>query len=457
MRFAFIDRMLESLGGNKAKGKKRRKAGHEPKRTSGAAVAYAPAPETADEPDDLLEAILGLIAKSEDAHLIPAHPFDVSSSPSEELAPEPPPEVPSSAAAVEPLMEPEPLPHELLTLIQAGEVEPIERYVQALVASARGLQLVAQDKLKVFAAYELQLERAIGQRDFLTLAFLGSNLIVDAYVLRDDLLAQSKIVTELADKLLSLPPKKMPPVGEELVETVTAFQEGVEKKRKLIETLDARLLKAHQSKDYATLSDIAGGLARDALILLSLFGNSAMATSQQQGLTASTSSEKAAQLDQQVAQLHQAVLDRRFSAISDLARILSLSTGVLADPTTGKATQLLQMGQQLQQALRSSPDNPGNAALCTNMAKISNVFNGPLMDKASQLEGQVSQLLTALKAVDTNKLFALSVTIARSASILTDGTVQKASLLAGYVPRIEISLKRKDPDGAASALKSALS
>ena len=48
-------------------------------------------------------------------------------------------------------------------------------------------------------------------------------------------------------------------------------------------------------------------------------------------------------------------------------------------------------------------------------------------------------------------------TLSVTASYLLSEDGRKASLLAGYVSRIDTSLKRKDYPGAASALKSALS
>lgn len=341
----------------------------------------------------------------------------------------------------------------LAVALRAGDVARVE----SLVAGARSLSRSAQAKQRMFASYEAQLARAIGVRDFMTLSFVGSSLIIDAAYFRDELLALAKRLNDFADRAQEDPRNAGSTAGG-FSEQLVAFNAQVAKKTAMLATLDAKIIKAHQARDFGMLSDLTSALSRDAMILASLQDTAvSLEASDHTGLTATSSNEKAAQIDQQVAQLHQAILDRAYPSIADIARIVSLNSGVLADPSTTKAAQILQLGQQLQGAMKASRENPATAALCGNLSKIASVFNGPLMDKANQLEGQVGQLQAALKSLDQNKMFTLSVTIARSAAILTDATVQKASLLAGYVPRIDSSLKRKDFSGASTALKNALS
>lgn len=69
MGFSFIERMFAALSGKKAID------AFEPTEPP-AVVSYKPAPESAEEPDDLLDAILALIANSEEAQVLPAAPFD---------------------------------------------------------------------------------------------------------------------------------------------------------------------------------------------------------------------------------------------------------------------------------------------------------------------------------------------------------------------------------------------
>lgn len=450
MKFSFLDRLLGAFGGKKKKRKKGSKAKNKgtlkarrvPPSLEATVpraeppVAVVPEPVAAPAPETLDSFIDGLGEP-------PAQAPEVQESP----APEP-----------APVAEPEPADDALSAALRSGDAEALARVVEAMAQPARALQRSAQDKQQLFASYQAQLDRANGSRDFMTLAFVGSSLIVDASFFRDELVAQSAQLVELAGKLAGTPLKKAHGLVTEFGQLAEAFNAGILKKHTMLETLDGKLLKAHQNKDFATLSDITGALSRDATILASFSAQAAdFQASNQTGLTATTSSEKAAQIDQQVAQLHQAILDQKYMAIADVSRIVSLNAGVLADPATAKAAQILQLGQQLQQGMKASPENPANAMACTNLAKVSSVFNGPLMDKASQLEGQVAQLQAALKAFDLAKMFSLAVTIARSGAILTDATVQKASLLAGYVPRVDSSLKRKDFQGAASALKSAMS
>lgn len=463
MKFSFLDRLLGSFGG-KNKGKKKRKKGSKSKvkprrvpdalemtvpRAAEAPVAPPPSPEPIVTPvADTLDAV-DAVRES----MAPQPPLE-SAPPEPVRAVEPPAPAPEPVAPVEmPATE-----DALSAALKSGDAEHLSRTAESMTQPARALQRAAQDKQQLFSSYQAQLERASGSRDFMTLAFVGSSLIVDASFFRDELVGQSAQLVELVGKLAATPLKKAQPMVTELSALLETFGAGIARKHSMLEMLDGKLIKAHQNKDFATLSDITGALSRDAMILASLTASGAeFGASSQTGLTATTSSEKAAQIDQQVAQLHQAILDKKYAAIADIARIVSLNAGVLADPSTTKAAQILTLGQQLQQAMKASPEHPGNAMVCANLAKVASVFNGPLMDKAGQLEGQVNQLMAALKAFDLAKTFSLAVTIARSGAILTDATIQKASLLAGYVPRVETSLKRKDFQGAASALKSAMS
>lgn len=470
MKFSFLDRLLGVFGGKKkkkrkkgGKGKSNLKARRVPNALEVTIPRAVDAPIAVPPPSDPLGMPL---AESLDAFLEQAAPESPNGeafrplngradAPSDGAQPANEPPAPEPVSAPEPPAAPD---NALEAALKSGDADLLSRTVEAMSQSARALQLAVQDKRQLFGSYQTQLERAMGSRDFMTLAFVGSSLIVDASFFRDELLTQSAQLVELASKLASTPLKKAHGLVDEFARLADAFGAGVSKKYTMLELLDAKLIKAHQNKDFTALSDITGALSRDALILASLSAREAeFGSSNQTGLTATTSSEKAAQIDQQVAQLHQAILDQKFTAIADISRIVSLNSGVLADPATGKAAQILQLGTQLQQAFKASPENPANAMVCTNLAKVSSVFNGPLMDKASQLEGQVAQLLAALKAFDQAKMFSLAVTIARSGAIMTDATIQKASLLAGYASRIEISFKRKDFAGAASALKSALS
>lgn len=323
---------------------------------------------------------------------------------------------------------------------------------------ARGLHQALSDKQKVFSSYEQQLGPAAGNRNFQALAFLAGNLVVDVSFLRDESLQQALRLLELAESLLrAVDGNGAPAIAAETAATLTAFQATIQKKIQMVETLASKMLKAHQAKDYAMLSDVTGALARDTLILAQISSaREGAATSESTGLTATSASEKAALLDNQVAQLHQLILDRNYLGVSDLARLVSQNCGVLADPSTGKAGQILQQAKQLQQAL-SGPESPAAAALSANLAKVSTIFNGPLMDKATQMEAQVAQLTAALKAMDHQKIFTMSITVSRSAAILLDSTIQKASLLAGFVPRIDSHVKAKDAPGALRALNSALS
>lgn len=447
MKFSFLDRLLGVFGGKKkkrkkgAKGKGNLKARRAPKALEVTIPRAAEAPVATQPPSDPL----GMPV---------AEPLEAARSTYEEPAQQPDePLTPEPVAAADPVPD-----NALEAALSTGDAELLARNVAGMAHSARALQEAVQKKQQLFGSYQAQLERAIGSRDFMTLAFVGSSLLVDASFFRDELLAQAAQLVALADKLAATPIKKAHGLAADFSGLADSFGAGVAKKHKMLELLDAKLLKAHQNKDFTALSDLTGALARDAMILECLSARSAtVGSSGQTGLTATTSSEKATQIDQQVAQLHQAILDAQYAAIADISRIVNLNAGVLADPTTTKAAQILQLGTQLQQALKVSPENPSNAQACTNLAKSSSVFNGPLMDKANQLEGLVTQLLAALKAFDQTKMFSLSVTIARSAAILTDATIQKASLLAGYASRIEVSFKRKDFAGAASALKSALS
>lgn len=460
MKFSFLDRLLGAFGGKKKKRKKGSKGKGKVKTRRVPTSMEKTVPRAAEAPiaPPSPEPIVTPVADTLDSFIDTLG--DPAPAPMEAVAPEP-------AIAPEPVAPPAPEPAAVATpaqddvltaALKSGDAEHLARTVEAMAQSARALQAAAQDKRQLFASYQSQLERASGSRDFMTLAFVGSSLIVDASFFRDELIAQSAQVVELASKVAGTPIKKAQGPVEEFAALCETFFAGITKKHKMLEMLDGKLIKAHQNKDFATLSDITGALSRDAMILASLMANaSEVGASSQTGLTATTSSEKAAQIDQQVAQLHQAILDQKYAAIADISRIVSLNAGVLADPSTSKAAQILQLGQQLQQGMKASPENPANTMVCANLAKVSSVFNGPLMDKASQLEGQVNQLLAALNAFDQSKMFSLAVTIARSGAILTDATIQKASLLAGYVPRVESSLKRKDFQGAASALKSAMS
>jgi|GEM_PF-3187627 hypothetical protein len=463
MSFSFFDRLLSTLGGKKGQKKKTKgdslkKKGAPAKRGATAPLKSAPsrplkpeaerprAPERPADPAPAQAASRSLddfIDQMAEQNTAPAA-----------VAPAPEPVV---VEKVVPAAE-GPSNQALDEAIKSGNPGEVARVVGELAASAQALKRAAEGKKGNFARYQAELERAIGIRDFMSLSFVGSSLIVDAAYFRDELLTQATAIAELADKLVGTPPKKAQAQASEFSRLLDPFTAGIDKKVKLVQALDEKLIKAFKAKDFASLSDITGALSRDAMLLANLSERvDAMESSEQKGLTATSSSEKAAQLDQQVAQLHQAILDRRYPAISDIARLVSLNAGVLADPATGKAAQIMQYGQQLQQALKSAADSPATAALCGNLSKVAGVFNGPLMDKANQLEGQVNQLIAALKGFDQAKMFTLSVTIARSSAILTDATIQKASLLAGFVPRIEISVKRKDFQSAASALKSALS
>jgi hypothetical protein len=330
--------------------------------------------------------------------------------------------------------------------------------LEGALSRARVLLQVVQQKREMLATQAGSFDRAAQMRDYPTLAFLGATLVIDSAFFRDDLLTMAQQAQELGDKIAATPIKKVKELVGSWDDLAQQFDALLDKKLKMVDMLAQRLEKAHQNKDFTALSDLSGALSRDAMILAALEPESlAAAGSGQTGLTATSSAEKISQVNQQMIQVAQAVLDRKFAAIADLARLISLNSGVLADPNVNRASQIVQLATQLQQGLKQQPNHPGHAMQAANLGRTAGQFNGLLMEKAGQLEGQVSQLKSAIEAFDMAKLFPLAVSISRSAAILTDSAIQKASLVAGYASRIDVSVKRQDIQGALHALRQALS
>ncbi|MBU6427633.1 MAG: hypothetical protein KGR26_01355, partial [Cyanobacteria bacterium REEB65] len=84
------------------------------------------------------------------------------------------------------------------------------------------------------------------------------------------------------------------------------------------------------------------------------------------------------------------------------------------------------------------------------------VFNGPLMARATQLAQQGEYLDKARQGREFDKVAQLALTITRTAALLIDPTIRRASLLAGNMALVNSALQRKDFAGAVQTLDSAL-
>ena len=455
MKFTLFERLLQRLGLAKAPPRRRKKKRRKGGRSMSSPRRAVAAPRTPEVPGygEIDPAFAG-------------SPFDAPSLPDEPMF-EPEPNLEPTRSAPQVAEGPSP-PQELAPsappvgalarAIATQDQAELMAVLEGALSRSRVLLDVVSQKREMLALQAGSFDRAAQMRDYPTLAFLGATLVIDSAFFRDDLLTVAQQVQEQGERIASTPIKKVKDLVGAWEEVVQQFDTLLDKKLKMVELIDQRLEKAHQNKDFTSLSDLSGALSRDAMILAALEPETmATAGSGQTALTATSSAEKIAQVNQQMTQLHQAVLDRRFAAIADLSRLISLNSGVLADPNVNRAGQIIQMATQLQQGLKQQPNHPGHAPQAANLSRTSGQFNGLLMEKASQLEGQVNQLKEAIGAFDMTKLFPLSVSISRSAAILTDSAIQKASLVAGYASRIDVSIKRQDIQGAVNALKSALS